>query len=451
MIAMRRATLATLLLAIPVGGAAARAQDSGQRLPAATLRADLDAMGKDFLGRDRSYAPEARAEAERRITLLAGAADTASRAWFEVEVARIAALADNGHTGSSASVRSTHFNRVGIRLAPFGDDFFVLYADTAVADLLGARLVGVDERSIAELRTAGRTLAGGTDARRDRSVPFLLESPEQLRALGLVAQPGAATYRFERADGARVERRLVAEPADAARSRAGASRWMYPDLATTPPTRWRTLLPASRAPWALQDVATPFRWRDAPEIHGVVIELRQNVDAAGQSIGDFLEQMEKLLRDKHPQHVVLDMRMNGGGNLGTTRDFAQRLPTLVTGRVFVLTSPYTFSAAISTVGYLKQAAPDRVTIVGEMVGDRLIFWAEGGPVALPGTGAMLGVAKERHDYNTGCRPYKDCHGPVARNPIAVPTLAPDISAPWTIADYRAGRDPAMSAVLAAIK
>jgi hypothetical protein len=32
------------------------------------------------------------------------------------------------------------------------------------------------------------------------------------------------------------------------------------------------------------------------------------------------------------------------------------LPTLVKGRIFVLTSPWTFSAAISTLGYLKQAA-----------------------------------------------------------------------------------------------
>ena len=90
-------------------------------------------------------------------------------------------------------------------------------------------------------------------------------------------------------------------------------------------------------------------------------------------------------------------------------------------------------------------------IVGEEVGDRLIFFAEGRGVTLPNSGIGIGVATERHDYQTGCKPYKDCHGPVACNPISVPTLTPDIAAPWTIAAYRAGRDPAMDAVAAAVK
>jgi hypothetical protein len=144
------------------------------------------------------------------------------------------------------------------------------------------------------------------------------------------------------------------------------------------------------------------------------------------------------------------MRANGGGDLNTTRDFMQALPGLVPGRIFALTSPWTFSAAISSVGYLKQAAGARLTIVGEMVGDRLEFWAEGGPVFLPATGASANVSTERHDYRTGCRPYRDCHGSVVRHPISVASLAPDIDAPLTFAAYVAGRDPAMEAVAAAL-
>ena len=56
----------------------------------------------------------------------------------------------------------------------------------------------------------------------------------------------------------------------------------------------------------------------------------------------------------------------------------------------------------------------------------------------------------RHDYAGGCRQYDDCHGPVVRVPIALPTLAPELSAPWTIEAYREGRDPAMEAVARAL-
>jgi len=144
------------------------------------------------------------------------------------------------------------------------------------------------------------------------------------------------------------------------------------------------------------------------------------------------------------------MRLNGGGDLNDTRDFVQSLPRLVPGRIFVLTSPWTFSAAISTTGYLEQAAPERVIIVGEPVGDRLQMWAEGRVFELPHSGAAGLNATERHDYVTGCKPFKDCHSPVVRNPIAVPSLAPDIAAPWTLEAYNAGRDPAIEAVAAAL-
>ena len=87
----------------------------------------------------------------------------------------------------------------------------------------------------------------------------------------------------------------------------------------------------------------------------------------------------------------------------------QRVPSLVPGRIFVLISPWTFSAAISSTGYLEQAAPDRVTLVGEAPGDRLEFFLEGSVVTLPNPGATLLNATERHDYRTGCRGKPDCH------------------------------------------
>jgi hypothetical protein len=90
-----------------------------------------------------------------------------------------------------------------------------------------------------------------------------------------------------------------------------------------------------------------------------------------------------------------------------------------------------------------------VTIVGEPVGDRLEYWAEGSLLELPDSGGVLLYATERHDYRTGC-PEADCHDPIRRHPIRVASLAPDIPAPLTFAAYRAGRDPAMDAVQEAL-
>ena len=195
----------------------------------------------------------------------------------------------------------------------------------------------------------------------------------------------------------------------------------------------------------------PFRWRAAPEIDGMVIELRQTSNAPNNPIREFLATMTTRIQSDRPRNLVIDLRLNGGGDLNTARDFMKGVPELVPGRIFVLTSPWTFSAAISSLGYLEQTAPERVTIVGEEVGDRLEFWAEGGPTTLPSSGHVFSIATQRHDYKNGCRAFADCHRPVVVNSIAVPTLAPDVAAPWTLEAYRAGRDPAMEAVAAQLR
>lgn len=413
--------------------------------------ADIVAFREGFMATDIAYSPTARAEAERRLIRLKNSAATVSQAYFELELSRIVALADNGHTAVFPFLRAPHFNRIPIRLATFGEDFYVVRAAPEYAELLGARLVAIDNHSITELRTASRSLMGGVDSWRDRYANYLFESPEQLNALDLATNADAATYRFAPTSGAEIERRITADRAQAALDfAAGMNRDLLP-APNAAEANWRTLLDPAAAPWSLQSPEQRHRWRNAPEIDGMVIELRQNNDAETESIADALTRIDAAITQHHPRNVVLDMRLNSGGDLNTTRDFVQSLPARVPGRIFVLTSPWTFSAGISTVGYLKQAAPDRVTIVGEGVGDRLQFFAEGGPDALPNSQLMILAARERHDYVTGCEGFSDCHGNVVRHPIRVTTLAPDIAAPWTIEAYRTGRDPGMDAITAALR
>lgn len=424
----------------------------GDPTSAEARRADIAVFRAQFMEQDRALAGAARAEAERRLATLEANASSVTQVYFELELARIVALADNGHSTTFAGPRSRRYNRImEVRFSPMGEEFYVLRASPANADLLGARLVAIDGHPIAQVRAAARTLAGGTDGWRDRNVNYFLESPEQMQTLGVIANAERANYRFQLANGRTVTRRFTPEPANPNRVRGNADRWFYPAPVENEGDNWRTLISPAQAPWSLQDPDTPFRMRDAPEIDAFVIEMRQNVSDDSMDIAEFMFDALESARASGRRNIVLDMRMNGGGDLNNTRAWVRRLPRIVPGRVFVITSPWTFSAAISTVGYLKQSAPDRVTIVGEMIGDRLDFYAEGGPFTLPNSGATVLAATERHDYRTGCRNIENCHGSVARNPIEVESLAPDINAPWSIEAYRAGRDPAMEAIAAALR
>jgi hypothetical protein len=437
---LRCATAAALLLTM----LSTAGVGQGPNVPAslaAGQRADLVAFERDFFAVDRAYSPEARAQARRRLDALTTNAGKISDARFVLELSQIIALADNGHTMMLYRGNVEGLGRVGVRLAPFGRDFFVLHAVAQHADLLGGRLVAIDGVPIAQLRDSAHTLAGGIPAWRDRrGLPFL-ESPGALHALGITKSAATATYRFQMRDDSSREASLAAVPDPF----GGAE----PDAVLAPgagPSGWRTLLPADKAPWSLQESGETMRRRDAPEMDAMVIQLRANVDGR-IPIATFLEESDAARRTAGRKNVVLDMRMNDGGDLQLTRawmsSITSRLPP--GGRVVILTSPWTFSAAISSTAYLKQAGGARVVLVGEAPGDRLRFWAEGRPISLPHSGALILMATQRHDYLTGCEGFTDCHPYVAKYSIAIKSLDPDVAAPWTLENYAAGRDPGMEA------
>src|SRR5205085_1817900 len=253
------------------------ARSSVELAPAQRL-ADIAAFRDNFLAKDRSYAPAARAEAERRLTALQAQVATVSQPLFELELARIVALADNGHTHYLLHSISRYYPRAPIRLGVFGQDFYVLRATRANADLLGARLVSIDGHPVAQLRASGRELWGGLPAWRDRFAFELLESPALLHALDLAGDAAKASYVFVTPSGLTIERALSGDPPGPARPFSTPAQAMFPERLPLEDAEWKTALPFDQAPWSLRAAPIPFRSRTAPEIDGLVIELRQNHD-----------------------------------------------------------------------------------------------------------------------------------------------------------------------------
>src|SRR5262249_28114104 len=154
-------------------------------------------------------------------------------------------------------------------------------------------------------------------------------------------------------------------------------------------------------PWAYRDLDQDLRWRDAPEVDAVVVQLRSNLDAGGRSIAGFLDDVEQRRRVLGRRNFILDLRADVGGDLTKTRDFMIGLPGRIaagSGTVFVLVGPGTFSAGIASAAYVKQAGGARVVSIGTPPGDRLMFFAEGAWVTLPRSGLTVLPATARHDY-----------------------------------------------------
>ena len=309
----------------------------------------------------------------------------------------------------------------------------------ALADLRGARVVSIDGHEIDELRRAFAGYSGARESKRDEWIGFFLESPALLHAAGLAGSDDRVALALELADGTRRTRVVPArlDPPAGSPMRLFFQSRLVSHAAEN----------ASPVPLFLAEPDRFFRRAPLPDLDAEYVQLRANASVEGEEIVDFLSRARATIEERRPRNLVVDLRFDGGGDLNTTRAFFQALPSLVPreGRIFALVSGRTFSAGISSLGYLKQAGGARVTIVGEPVGDHLEFWAEGRLVELPASGATLLYASERHDYTTGC-PEPECHAPIRDHPIRVTSLEPDVLVPLAFADYRAGRDPALDAV-----
>ena len=430
-LALGTAALLIVAAAQPHGGDRADPPAAG-----AAAAADVAAM-RDYVEKNRAYSPEARAEALRRVEALTSL--VADPVAFELEAAAIAALADNGHSALLPPQWASRYPRSPVHLGLFADGLRVIAAPDAMRELIGSEVVAINGRPWRDVRQAYSRYQGGEQAFRDQFVTLFMETPALLAAAGLGEDPAALILTLRGPQGERdvpVQARIA--PLEGEAAMLGHAQLI----------EGAALIPPGALPLYLRDPQRAYRLEFPEELDGAYIQLKSTI---GGGIEQFLAETLAALRERRPRNIVVDLRFNMGGDLNIARDFMQALPALADGgRLYAITSGRTFSAAISSLGYLKQAAGERLTIVGEPVGDRLEFWAEGQMIALPSSGAMLLYATERHNYMTGC-PEPDCHGAVRDHPIRVASLQPDLSTPLTFADYRAGRDPAMEAIIREVR
>lgn len=407
-------------------------------------RADLETVQR-LLAQDASFSTAERQQAESAFTALRQRADGLSAAAFQLEVARLFALAHNGHTMLVSGLWPSQFNRIPVRTQVFADGVFIIEADDS--GLIGHKLLALDGHAIEFLRQRFSQFWGAVPAKRDDWLGYWLESPELLHAAGLAEHADRLTLHLADGQGkgtTATVRAAVQPPAHGRYAFFYRSRLVEHQDAN--------LAPNATTPLYLAEADKLFRYAPLPHWNAFYLQLRYNNHVGQQRVNEFAEAATAAIRERKPARLIVDLRLDGGGDLNTTRDLMQILPTLLpeNGQIFAIASGRTFSAGIASLGYLKQAGTDRVVIVGEPIGDELEYWAEGSLTELPVSKAEVMHATERHNYQTGC-PEPDCHGSIRRHPIRVQGLAPDLLTPLRYEDYRRGIDPAFTAIAAHIE
>ena len=166
----------------------------------AAWREDLGFMAEEMEARHRNlYHTVSRATFDSAVAALHQRIPTLARHEIIVELARIAALVQDGHT-NVAPTRDPQigFTTLPVRLYFFNDGLFVRAAHRSQAKLAGSRVVRIGGMTPDQAYAKVRELVGRDNEMDARFfAPFLLAMPEILHALRITRTPDEATFVLE--------------------------------------------------------------------------------------------------------------------------------------------------------------------------------------------------------------------------------------------------------------
>jgi hypothetical protein len=422
-------------------------------LAAAQIREDLVVLRTQWAPFDKSFSAEQRAQLNRIIDDAMSCADTLSPAEFAISVMQAAAISRNGHTRASVG---TMLGDLPVRAWWFADGLYIIGAHPQFAHLLGARIDRFGALAPDKALRRAAPFISGTEQRIRYLSAIYLMAPALLRHIGVAATADEVPLTLRMPDGAvrstSLGRPLSPDPGDRHNPVLSGYSVLIPDPVDMP-GRWMHALDRVPRRPLIYLPPTDLAQEWIGDNHNVLYLRSNTIISLDNSALDqkLLGVLQNAIVARRPQIVVVDLRLNNGGNFFNTVLFAQALPRLLppAGRIFVWVSRATFSAALVTAAMLKGHGGDRVTLIGETMGDDSRFWAENRDVRLPNSGIIVSYSTGFHDWTGGCSDPAGCYWPVVAFATHIPSLEPEIRIEPTFADYAAGRDPVLDAALAA--
>ncbi len=347
-----------------------------------------------------------------------------------VEMARIAAMVSDGHT----NVAPTRDPKIGFRALPvklylFKDGLFVRAAERSHAELVGARVVKIGTADADEAIARAREIIG-----RDNEMdikffaPHLLVMPEVLHALGLVENMEEVSFTVEQGG---KRRKVVLRP-------AGAADLIPPDTDTTwmPKAGWVDMRDATTAPaplW-LKDPTNKFWFEYLKDSRTLYVQLNQVGDKETETLADFTKRLLAFVEANAVEKLVLDLRLNRGGNGGLLHPLKIGLIKSKLdqrGRLFALMGRSTWSASQFLLNYLEEYT--NTIFVGEPSGSKGNIYGDSRRITLPNSQITVRVSVY---YWQDWSPWDTRQW-----------TPPDVTAEMSSEDYRANADPALKAAL----
>lgn len=308
----------------------------------------------------------------------------------------------------------------------FEEGVFITHAASAYAHLIGLQVAEIEGRSMAEVaQEIVPTICTDNPHWPSEIVPFRLRETAFLHALGLTAHPDRVTLRLMDDAGNFADHTVMAD--NEFPTAPLGRNFPFPD-------QWVTALDRlPEQPLSIRDLRTPFWFEPIHELDAIYLQINNMRDGDDETFAAFTDRFFAMLHETNPDRLIIDIRMNKGGNTTLEWPFLHTLiasPWNQPGKLFVIIGRRTWSAAQNFATYLDLHS--HAIFAGEPTGSSPSFTGESIEFVLPWSGTRVNISDLQ--WQSGW--------PWDRRPW----IPPDLFAQPTWEAYRAGRDVALEAI-----
>lgn len=359
---------------------------TNEPITAEKWRADLQVLATELPKRHKNaFFSMTRDQFEKAVKDLDTKIPTLTNAQIGLELAKIVAMVNDGHTALWLPFEpNAKFRAVPIKLYLFKEGLFVQSAAPEYANIVGGKVLKIGNATTEKaLETVGNYVSKENHFGLKNSVPMYLASPEILQALGFIKDAEKVDLLVEK-DGKQFTAEL--KPAGAFADSVGHNaRKNWVDARNNS---------KNSTPLWLKNQGNEFWFEYVAETKMLYVQLNQVANKTDETIEKFFERISEALNKNEVEKLVLDIRNNGGGNNGLVpfiiRTVIKNDKIDQRGKFFVIIGRQTFSAAQNLVNELEKYT--KVTFVGEPTGSRVNMYGDARPLTLPNSQFRVNIS-----------------------------------------------------------
>ena len=296
------------------------------------------------------------------------------------QMTRIIGLINDGHTAVDplANMASTfQFTYFPILLYYFPEGIYVVGTGDTNKHIVGKKLVAINNMKIADVIQLMRPLISkdyGNDASLKDGIRFFLVIAQYLHGLDIISNPKEAVFTF--ADEKGNEMPVKLEP--------GSLQGLFSSLERGNDQ----VLPLYR-----QDERKYYWFKYLDTVKTLYIKYNFELVDTTLRPAEFCKRMQAVIDTAHFDKVILDLRQNQGGNIGTLKpfyDFITQPKINQPGKLYVLMDRKTQSAA--TVLAIRLSMISKAVLIGEPAVTAVNFFDNDNKFPLPNSKLRVGIS-----------------------------------------------------------